>query len=169
MNKVILIGRLTRDPELARTQAGTTYVLNSIAVNRNYTNQDGEREADFINFAAFKGTAETICKYFHKGDRIGLEGRLQIRNYTDRDGNNRTATEVLVDSIEFLQDRREQKPAYNDDPYAGYYGNQNNSYQNNSYQNQRNNGNNQPNNQPKNDPFSNVQNQFSVTDDDLPF
>lgn len=148
INKIILIGRLTKNPELASTQSGTTYVMNSIAVNRNYTNQNGEREADFINFIAYRTTAELISKYFIKGDRIGLEGRLQVRNYTDRDGNNRTASEVIVESIEFLQDKRE-KPAYNDDPYANY-GNQNH-------------------NQPKNDPFANVQNQDSIYTDDLPF
>lgn len=156
INKVILIGRLTKNPELASTQSGTTYVMNSIAVNRNYTNQNGDREADFINFVAYRTTAELISKYFVKGDRIGLEGRLQVRSYTDRDGNNRTATEVIVESIEFLQDKREQKPAYNDDPYAGYYGNQN---QRNNYQ---------PNNQPNN-PFANTPNQFEILDDDLPF
>lgn len=152
MNKIILIGRLTKNPELSSTQSGTTYLMNSIAVNRNYTNQNGEREADFINFIAYRATAELISKYFIKGDRIGLEGRLQVRNYTDRDGNNRTASEVIVESIEFLQDKREQKPAYNDDPYANY-GNQN---QRNNYQ-------------PKNDPFANTPNQFEILDDDLPF
>lgn len=168
MNKVILIGRLVKEPELRQMNNGDYFLANAIAVNRDYTNSQGEREADFINFVAFKKTAELIAKYIAKGDRICLEGRWQRRSYTNNNDQTAYVDELIVEKLDFIQDKKEEKPAYNDDPYAGQY--RNNQYQNNSYQNQRNNGNYQANNkQAKPDPFANVQNQYNVNDDDLPF
>lgn len=173
MNKVILIGRLVKEPELRQTNSGDAVLINAIAVNRDYTNQQGEREADFINFVAYRNTAELINKYVRKGHRLALEGRWQRRSYVNNNNQTVYVDELIVEKMDFIQDKQEEKPAYNDDPYAGQY--RNNQYQNNSYQNQRNNGNYQANNQPnkqaqpKPDPFANVQNQYSVSDDDLPF
>lgn len=103
MNKVILAGRLTRDPELKTTSTGVEYVSFSLAVNRAYKNNDGTQEADFINCRAWQQKAVFLNKYFRKGDGVVLEGNIQTRKYQDRDGNNRTATEVVVDELEFPQ------------------------------------------------------------------
>ena len=106
MNKVILIGRLTKETELRKTSNDLSVVANTIAVNRRMKNQAGEYEADFINFVAFGATANLIAQYFKKGDRIGLEGRIQTRSYENQEGNRVYVTEVIVDNIEFLQDKK---------------------------------------------------------------
>ncbi len=102
MNKVILVGNLARDPELKTTQSGINVCSFTIAVNRKFTNQQGEREADFINCVAWRGTGEFVAKHFSKGKKIGVAGALQVRSYADRDGQKRYATEVLVDDAEFV-------------------------------------------------------------------
>lgn len=101
-NRAILIGRLTADPELKQTTSGT-YVLNfQIAVDRRFKSQDGERKADFITIVCWRQQAEFVTKYFHKGDAIGIEGSIQTRNYEDRQGNKRTAVEVVADNVFFV-------------------------------------------------------------------
>lgn len=100
-NKVILIGRLTKDLELKVTQSGIPVVSGSIAVNRPYK-QDKERKADFFNFTAWRGTAEFIARYFHQGSNILIEGALQTRNYTANDGSKRYVTEVVVANAGFI-------------------------------------------------------------------
>lgn len=101
-NKAILIGRLTADPELKQTTAGT-YVLNfQIAVDRRFRGQDGERKADFITIVCWRQQAEFVAKYFHKGDPIGIDGNIQTRNYEDRQGTKRTAFEVVADNVFFV-------------------------------------------------------------------
>ena len=90
-NKAILIGRLTADPELKQTTAGTYLVNFRIAVDRRFKSQDGERKADFITIVCWRQQAEFVAKYFHKGDPIGVEGSIQTRDYEDRQGNKRTA------------------------------------------------------------------------------
>ena len=97
-NKVILIGRLTKDLELKVTQSGIPVVSGSIAVNRPYK-QDKERKADFFNFTAWRGTAEFIARYFHQGSNILIEGALQTRDYTANDGSKRYVTEVVVATV----------------------------------------------------------------------
>lgn len=107
MNKFIAIGRITNNIELKTTTSGK-YVTNfGLAINRNFKNADGERESDFLNCVAFNKLAETISKYLKKGDLIGIEGSIQTRKYTDKDGNNRYATEVKIDNIDFLQPKRQ--------------------------------------------------------------
>ena len=108
-NKVFLIGRLTRDPELRQTQSGTSFCPFSIAVNRNYTNANGEREADFINITVWRGTAENCARYLTKGRRVAVVGSLQSRNYEDKDGKKRTVVEVVGDEVEFLSDKSEKQ------------------------------------------------------------
>ena len=102
MNKIILIGRLTADPALKYTQSGTAVCTFNLAVNRRFTNQNGEREADFINCQAWQKTAEFVANYFKKGQQMALEGRLQVRSYDGNDGQKRWVTEVVAEQIEFV-------------------------------------------------------------------
>lgn len=103
MNKVVLVGRLTAKPELRYTNSNTAFLRFSIAVNRNFTGADGKREADFINIVAWRKQAETISKYFDKGNLIAIEGRLQTGSYDDRDGNKRYTMDVALDNFEFVE------------------------------------------------------------------
>ena len=103
MNSVSLVGRLTRDPELRQTQSGISVASFTVAVDRRYTNNDGQREADFIACVAWRQTAEFIAKYFTKGQRIGLTGSIQTRQYTAQDGSKRTVCEVVADNVEFVE------------------------------------------------------------------
>ena len=101
LNKAILMGRLTADPELKQTTTGLSVVSFSIAINRNFKNKNGENETDFINIVAWRQTAEFVSKYFAKGSMIAIEGAIQVRKYQDKDGNNRTAFEVVADQVHF--------------------------------------------------------------------
>ena len=101
MNKVMLIGRLTKDPDLRYTQSGTAVTNFTLAVNRRY-NLNGEQEADFINCVAWNKSAEFVANYFHKGKQMALEGRLQVRSYEGNDGQRRWVTEVVAEQIEFV-------------------------------------------------------------------
>ena len=111
MNKVILIGRTTKSIELKTTPQGTSIVNFVIAVNRPFKNANGEKESDFLNCVAFSKLAETLSHYVNKGDLIGIEGRIQTRNYTDKDGNNRYSTEIVVENVEFLQQKKQEQKA----------------------------------------------------------
>lgn len=106
INKVILGGRMTADPELKTTPNGNSVCSFSIAVNRR-TAKDGQQQADFINCVAWKGTAEFIDKYFHKGSSICVTGSIQTRSWKDQNGQNRYATEVLVDEAMFVDSKNE--------------------------------------------------------------
>lgn len=104
-NLVVLTGRLTADPELKTTQSGVSVVSFCVAVQRQY--KSGEDPiTDFINVVAWRHTAEFVTKYFHKGNMIGIEGSIQTRKYTDKDGNNRTAFEVLANNVQFVEGKR---------------------------------------------------------------
>ena len=105
MNKIMLIGRLTKDPELRYTQSGTAAASFTLAVNRRFTNQNGEREADFINCVAWQKAAEFVANYFKKGQQMALEGRLQVRSYEGNDGQRRWVTEVVAEQIEFVRSK----------------------------------------------------------------
>ena len=105
MNKVILIGRLTKDPELRTIASGNATTSFTIAVNRNFTNQNGEREADFINCVAWRKQAENVAKYCTKGSQVAVEGRIQTRSYDAEDGTKRYVTEVVADNVTFLGSR----------------------------------------------------------------
>ena len=106
MNKVILVGRLAKDPELRATQSGTAVVSFSVACDRRFT-KEGERSADFISCTAWGKTAEFISRYFTKGMRIALSGRIETRSWEDDKGNKRYATEVVVEEVEFAQSKGE--------------------------------------------------------------
>ena len=107
LNKIILMGRLTRDPELRQTQSGTKVASFSLAVDRDYAAQGGERETDFIDCVAWRGTAEFAAKYFTKGQMAAVEGRLQVRDWTDKDGNKRRSYEVIVETLHFAGSKRQ--------------------------------------------------------------
>ena len=102
MNKVFLIGRLTRDPELRYTGNNTAVATFSIAVNRNFSNQNGEREADFINIVVWRKQAENVKNYLTQGSQVAIDGRIQTRSYDDQQGQKRYITEVIADNVEFL-------------------------------------------------------------------
>ena len=125
LNKIFLMGRLTRDPELRRTQSGTAVTSFSLAVDRDFKSQSGEKETDFIDVVAWRSTAEFVSKYFTKGRMAVVEGRLQIREWKDKDGNNRRSAEVVADNIYFGDSKRdgaggyEAAPAYGA-PMGGY-------------------------------------------------
>ncbi len=106
MNKVYLIGNLTRDPEVSETSTGVPYCRFSIAVNRNFTNADGNREADFFNIIVWRGQAEPCGRFLKKGSKIALVGSLQNRSYEDKDGVKRTVTDIVASEVEFLTTNR---------------------------------------------------------------
>ena len=109
-NIVVLTGRLTADPELKTTQNNIPVTSFSIAVNRRYRAGE-ENQTDFINIVAWRQTAEFICKYFNKGSLIGIEGSIQTRRYTDKNGNNRTAFEVVANNAQFVESKRDTSSA----------------------------------------------------------
>lgn len=117
MNKVVLIGRLTRDPELRTTPSGVSAVNFSIAVNRNFKNKDGVIETDFFNVTAWRRQAENISKYCSKGTQVCVEGRLQNRTYEAQDGTKRYVTDVIADNVEFLS----RPSSSSTDTNNGYY------------------------------------------------
>lgn len=113
MNKVVLIGRLTRNPEIKYTQATNTLVATfTLAINRRYVKQGEERQADFINVVAFGKTGEFVEKYFTKGQQIGVTGRLQSRNYEDNNGSTHYITEVIAEELDFADSKKESSETY---------------------------------------------------------
>ena len=105
LNKIFVMGRLTRDPELRRTNSGTAVTSFTLAVDRDFKNADGTKETDFIDVVAWRGTAEFTAKYFTKGRMAVVEGRLQMRDWTDKDGNKRRNAEVIADNVYFGNSR----------------------------------------------------------------
>ena len=111
MNKLIIIGNLTKDPELSETSSGISYTKFTVAVSRNYTNSDGERETDFFDITAWRERAELCVKYLKKGSKVGIVGSVQFRTYEDDDGKKRKITEIKVDEIEFLTPKSSSEEA----------------------------------------------------------
>lgn len=122
MNKVILIGNLTRDPETGETASGITYCRFSIAVGRRFANADGERETDFFNITSWRGVAENCGKYLKKGSKVGVVGTLQNRSYEDKDGNKRNVTDIIAEEVEFLSKSTSHDDAGLPEPPAEYTG-----------------------------------------------
>lgn len=127
MNKVFLIGNNVRDIELRYTSTNKPVVQFTLAVNRDYKNADGEYECDFINCVLYGKIAETVNTYVKKGDKLAVEGRIQTRNYEDKDGNKRIVTEVIADKVEFLSTKRreekieeEKEEVVNQDPFSDF-------------------------------------------------
>ena len=169
MNKVILIGRLTRDPELRTTAGNLSVATFSLAVSRPYSPQNGgDSGADFINCVVWRRQAENLAKYCHKGSQIAVEGRIQTRNYTAQDGTRRYVTEVLVDNLTFLGSRSDNNMApqdnYGANNYAaGGYDNNNNSYTTPTDVASV------PTTDISEDPFKDFGEEITLSDDDLPF
>ena len=106
MNRVCLVGRLTAKPELRYTGSNVAYTRFTVAVNRTFSNAQGEREADFISIIAWRRQAENVCQYLDKGSQVSVDGRIQTGSYTDKDGNRRYTTDVAADNVQFLDSRR---------------------------------------------------------------
>lgn len=120
MNKAILVGRLTKDPDLRATTSGVSVASFTVACDRKFVKQGEERKADFINCIAWQKSAESISKYFKKGDRIALEGSIQVRDWTDNDGKKHYVTEVIVDQWEFAQSKSEVESTFVPHDSNGY-------------------------------------------------
>ena len=111
LNKIIIMGRLTRDPELRRTASSTAVAGFTLAVDRDFKSQNGEKSTDFIDVVAWRNTAEFVAKYFTKGRMAVVEGRLQFRDWKDKDGNNRRSAEVVAENVYFGDSKRDGAPA----------------------------------------------------------
>lgn len=111
LNRITITGRLTQDPELRTTQSGISVTSFSIACQRDYKNANGDRETDFFNVTAWRATAEFVTQYFSKGSLITVDGRLESRKYTDKDGNNRVAIEIKADNVYFGESKGDGQPA----------------------------------------------------------
>lgn len=110
LNKIVIMGRLTRDPELRRTQGGTAVTSFTMAVDRDFKSQSGEKETDFIDVVAWRNTGEFAAKYLAKGRMAAVEGRIQVRDWQDKDGNRRKSVEVVADNVYFADSKRDSKP-----------------------------------------------------------
>ena len=126
LNRIVLMGRLTRKPELRRTQSGVAVTNFSLAVERDYKDAEGNRETDFIDVVAWRNTAEFVSKYFTKGRMAVVEGRLQIRDWKDKEGNNRRSAEVVADNVYFGDSNKDGGNRSGGGSYGGSY---DNSYQ----------------------------------------
>ena len=157
INRTVLVGRLTRDPELRYTQGGTAVASFTLAVNRQFTNSQGEREADFINCVIWRKAAENFAKLVHKGSLVGIDGRLQTRNYENKQGNRVYVTEVVVDNFSLLEARYQ---APNDNSSDSTNVNANKAPSNNKANKSNNN---------TSDPFADNSKPIDISDDDLPF
>ncbi|MGY4789165.1 single-stranded DNA-binding protein [Pediococcus pentosaceus] len=174
INRTVLVGRLTRDPELRYTGSGAAVVTFTVAVNRQFTNSQGEREADFINCVMWRKAAENFANFTRKGSLVGIDGRIQTRSYENQQGQRVYVTEVVAENFSLLESRSSserrqggennfgnnqsapsQQPTSSGNPFDG--GQSNNS----SAQ--------QPNNSNPNDPFANGGQSIDISDDDLPF
>ncbi len=158
MNKVILIGRITKDPELRKTPQDISVVQFTIAVNRNYQNKNGERQADFISCVAWRNQADNLARYIKKGGQIAIEGNIQTRSYDDPNGVRRYITEVVCDQITFLESKKGDGNSFNDLSQLTPPSYSNNNYQNNSQPSQNN-----------ANPFDDIDKAFDISGDDLPF
>ena len=117
LNEIILMGRLTRDPDLRHTQSGTKVASFALAVDRDYKDASGEKETDFIDIVAWRATAEFVSKYFTKGRMAVVKGRLQIRDWTDKDGGKRRSAEVVAESVYFADSKKtDAAPEYGTTP-----------------------------------------------------
>lgn len=134
LNHIVLMGRLTRDPELRRTNSGTAVASFTLAVDRDYSSRDGgERQTDFIDIVAWRSTAEFVSRYFTKGQQVCVSGRLQIRDWQDKDGNKRRSAEVVVDNAYFADSKRSEGGSGNYGSTGSSYGSGGGNYGGGSY------------------------------------
>lgn len=152
INRSVLVGRLTRDPELRYTNGGAAVATFTIAVNRQFTNQSGEREADFISCVIWRKAAENLTNFTHKGSLIGIDGHIQTRNYENQQGTRIYVTEVVVDNFSLLESRAESEHHQS----ANSNGHSSNNSDNRKYDNNQN-------------QYGNNGGQIDITNNDLPF
>lgn len=198
INRTVLVGRLTKDPELKYTQSGLAVVRFTLAVNRAFKNGQGEQEADFIQCTAWRKTAENVANYLKKGSLCGVDGRIQTGSFDGQDGKKVYTTDVVADSVQFLESKKESPaghlPPDLNNANGGNYNSPNNAQNNaqgyqapqqtnipNGQYNANDGGSGQPQqygqpqaqqnqySQPTNDPFTPGNGPIEVTDDDLPF
>lgn len=155
INNLTLVGRLTKDPDLKYTGNGTAVATFTLAVNRNFTNQSGEREADFINCVIWRKSAETLANYAKKGVLIGVTGRIQTRSYDNQQGQKVYVTEVIADNFQLLESKKADSSQNTQG--SGVSNSQTNNYTRNQ----------QNTNSATEDPFGNSS--IDISDDDLPF
>ncbi|WP_097558226.1 single-stranded DNA-binding protein [Lactiplantibacillus plantarum] len=152
INRSVLVGRLTRDPELRYTNGGAAVATFTIAVNRQFTNQNGEREADFISCVIWRKAAENLTNFTHKGSLIGIDGHIQTRNYENQQGTRIYVTEVVVDNFSLLESRAESEHHQS----ANSNGHSSNNSDNRKYDNNQ-------------SQYGNNGGQIDITENDLPF
>lgn len=158
MNRVVLVGRLTKDPDLRYTPAGVAVATFTLAVNRPFKNAQGEQEADFINCVVWRKPAENVANFLKKGSMAGVDGRIQTRNYEDNDGKRVFVTEVVAESVQFLEPRNHTEGATS------------NNYQNKAnYSNNNQTSSYRADTSQKNDSFANEGKPIDINEDDLPF
>ncbi|UBH21597.1 single-stranded DNA-binding protein [Macrococcus armenti] len=150
LNRTILVGRMTKDPEMRVTPSGVTVTTFTLAVNRTFKNANGETEADFINIVTFRKTAENVNTFCSKGSLVGVDGRIQSRSYDNQEGRRVYVTEVVADSVQFLETRGKNENAQ-----------QKTTQQKNAAA--------PPQNANNNNPFANATGPIDISDDDLPF
>ena len=167
LNRVILIGRLTKDPELRYTPAGVAVTQFTLAVDRPFTSQGGEREADFIPVVTWRQLAETCANYLRKGRLTAVEGRIQVRNYENNEGKRVYVTEVIADNVRFLESNRDGSGSGGSSREESSNNTSNSGGGNNRSNYNSNNGNN--NSRDNQDPFSDDGKPIDISDDDLPF
>lgn len=169
INRTTLTGRLTRNVDLRYTQSGVAVGSFTLAVDRRFTNANGQRDADFINCVIWRKSAENFANFVHKGSLVGIDGRIQTRNYENQQGQRVYVTEVVVENFALLEPRSANHnnnngaPQNNENPFESS-NNGNNNQANNSQPSNNNGGNGQPA-----DPFANSGDQIDISDDDLPF
>ncbi|WP_305751855.1 single-stranded DNA-binding protein [Mammaliicoccus sciuri] len=169
INRVVLVGRLTKEPEYRVTPSGVQVATFTLAINRTFTNQNGERQADFINCVVFRTPAENVNKYLNKGNLAGVEGRLQTRSYENNEGKRVYVTEVVCDSVQFLEPKsnNQQQSNYQPPQYNQQQGYQQQNYQQpNKYQQPQNNQYQAPQ---QHNPFTNANGPMDINPEDLPF
>jgi len=189
INRVVLVGRLTRDPELKYTTNNIANLRFTVAVNRQFTNQNGERQADFINCVAWRAQAENMARFLKKGSLIGVEGRIETGSFQGQDGQTRYTTDVIADSVQFLEPRNAQSgggaPQFggNNNDFNQFQSNDFNQFQNNSGGQQGGqfnnsfpsagsssmNNNSFPTNNNTNNNVPDFNSTIDISDDDLPF
>lgn len=176
INRVVLVGRLTRDPDLRTTGSGISVATFTLAVDRQFSNAQGERGADFINCVIWRKAAENFANFASKGSLVGIDGRIQTRSYDNKDGQRVYVTEVIVDNFTLLESRRDrearnQNGGYNAPNNGNSFGNNapnTNNFQGNSAPVNDANNNNDSQQKPQ-DPFAGSGDTIDISDDDLPF
>ncbi|KRL62953.1 single-stranded DNA-binding protein [Lactobacillus psittaci] len=165
INRVVLVGRLTRDPDLRTTGSGISVATFTLAVDRQFANAQGERGADFISCVIWRKAAENFCNFTNKGSLVAIDGRIQTRSYDNKDGQRVYVTEVVVDNFSLLESRKDREARSQNGGYAPQANGSSLGANNNSTNNSAPN----TNNTAPQDPFADSGDTIDISDDDLPF